>query len=162
MRLAGSASRVTSREAAERCAASSVSFTTTAPRLTAQALERACASLAHRGPDDEGIHVDGPVGLGHRRLSIIDVSAAGRQPMTNEDETVWLTYNGEIYNFRELRRLLEARGHRFRSHTDSEVLVHGWEEWGERPRRPPERDLRLRDLGRAPRTSCSWRATASA
>jgi asparagine synthase (glutamine-hydrolysing) len=69
------------------------------------------------------------VGLAHRRLSIIDVSAAGRGPMTNEDETVWLTYNGEIYNFRELRRLLEARGHVFRSRTDSEVLVHGWEEW---------------------------------
>jgi asparagine synthase (glutamine-hydrolysing) len=96
-----------------------------------QALERACASIAHRGPDDEGIHIDGPVGLGHRRLSIIDVSADGHQPMCNEDETVWLTYNGEIYNFRDLRRLLEARGHRFRSHTDSEVLVHGWEEWGE-------------------------------
>jgi asparagine synthase (glutamine-hydrolysing) len=96
-----------------------------------QALERACASIAHRGPDDEGIHIDGPVGLGHRRLSIIDVSTDGHQPMCNEDETVWLTYNGEIYNFRDLRRLLEACGHRFRSHTDSEVLIHGWEEWGE-------------------------------
>jgi asparagine synthase (glutamine-hydrolysing) len=95
------------------------------------ALDRASTSIAHRGPDDQGIHVDGIVGLAHRRLSIIDVSPAGRGPMANEDQTVWLTYNGEIYNFRELRRLLEARGHRFRSHTDSEVLVHGWEEWGE-------------------------------
>jgi asparagine synthase (glutamine-hydrolysing) len=96
-----------------------------------QALARASMSIAHRGPDDHGIHVDGPVGLAHRRLSIIDISSAGRGPMSNEDGTVWLTYNGEIYNFRELRRLLEARGHTFRSHSDGEVLVHGWEEWGE-------------------------------
>src|SRR5579871_1607043 len=94
------------------------------------ALQRAARSIAHRGPDDEGLRIDGPVGLAHRRLSIIDLSTAGRQPMSNEDGTVWLTYNGEIYNFRELRRLLEARGHRFASHTDSEVLVHGYEEWG--------------------------------
>ena len=97
-----------------------------------EALHRAARSIAHRGPDDEGIHLDGPVGLAHRRLSIIDLSASGHQPMSNEDGTVWLTYNGEIYNYRELRRLLEARGHRFASHTDSEVLVHGYEEWGER------------------------------
>jgi asparagine synthase (glutamine-hydrolysing) len=96
------------------------------------ALSRAARSIAHRGPDDEGLHVDGPVGLAHRRLSIIDLSEAGHQPMTNEDGTIWLTYNGEVYNFRELRRLLEARGHRFSSHTDSEVLVHGYEEWGVR------------------------------
>jgi asparagine synthase (glutamine-hydrolysing) len=94
-------------------------------------LEQASLSIRHRGPDDHGIYVDGPVGLAHRRLSIIDVSEAGRGPMTNEDQTVWLTYNGELYNFRELRRFLEARGHSFRSRTDSEVLVHGWEEWGE-------------------------------
>ena len=84
-----------------------------------EALGRAARSIAHRGPDDEGIHLDGPVGLAHRRLSIIDLSESGHQPMSNEDGTVWLTYNGEIYNFRELRRLLEARGHRFASHTDS-------------------------------------------
>jgi asparagine synthase (glutamine-hydrolysing) len=96
------------------------------------ALQRAARSIAHRGPDDEGLYLDGPVGLAHRRLSIIDLSASGHQPMSNEDGTVWLTYNGEIYNFRELRRLLEARGHRFTSHTDSEVLVHGYEEWGEK------------------------------
>jgi asparagine synthase (glutamine-hydrolysing) len=94
------------------------------------ALARAARSIAHRGPDDEGLYLDGAVGLAHRRLSIIDLSASGHQPMSNEDGTVWLTYNGEIYNFRELRRLLEARGHRFISHTDSEVLVHGYEEWG--------------------------------
>ena len=67
--------------------------------------------------------------------------------MPNEDETVWLTYNGEIYNFRELRRVLEARGHTFRTQNDGEVLVHGWEEWGERPARTPERHLRVRHLG---------------
>jgi len=96
-----------------------------------EALRRAGASIAHRGPDDHGQMVDGPVGLAHRRLSIIDLSRAGRGPMPNEDETVWLNYNGEIYNFRELRRLLVARGHSFRSQSDGEVLVHGWEEWGE-------------------------------
>jgi asparagine synthase (glutamine-hydrolysing) len=96
------------------------------------ALRRAGAALAHRGPDDEGVMVDGPAGLAHRRLSIIDLSTAARGPMANEDETVWLTYNGEIYNFRELRRLLEARGHTFRTQNDGEVLVHGWEEWGDR------------------------------
>jgi len=97
-----------------------------------EALRRAAASIAHRGPDDEGLIIDGPAGLAHRRLSIIDLSRAARGPMTNEDETIWLTYNGEIYNFRELRRLLVARGHSFRSQSDGEVLVHGWEEWGER------------------------------
>jgi len=96
-----------------------------------EALGRAAASLAHRGPDDAGQMVDGPVGLGHRRLSIIDLSRAARGPIANEDETVWLTYNGEIYNFRELRRLLVARGHSFRSHSDGEVVVHGWEEWAD-------------------------------
>jgi asparagine synthase (glutamine-hydrolysing) len=96
-----------------------------------QALRRAARAISHRGPDDEGIHLDGPVGLAHRRLSIIDLSEAGHQPMSNEDGTVWLTYNGEVYNFAELRRELEARGHRFVSHTDSEVLVHGYEEWRE-------------------------------
>src|SRR5690242_13235457 len=95
-----------------------------------EALRRAGRSIAHRGPDDEGVRVLGPAGLAHRRPSFIDPSHAGHQPMSNEDKTVWLTYSGEIYNFRDLRRLLEARGHRFRSRTDSEVLVHGYEEWG--------------------------------
>jgi asparagine synthase (glutamine-hydrolysing) len=95
-----------------------------------EALERAGSSIAHRGPDDQGIHLDGPLGLAHRRLAIIDLSPAGRGPMTNEDGSVWLTYNGEIYNFRELRRLLAARGHVFTSRCDGEVLLHGYEEWG--------------------------------
>ena len=87
--------------------------------------------LAHRGPDGQGHYVDGPVGLGHRRLAIIDLSTAGRQPMTNETGDVALTYNGELYNFRELRRTLSLLGHRFRSETDAEVVVHAYEEWGE-------------------------------
>lgn len=90
--------------------------------------------MAHRGPDDSGawLHNGGGlgVGLGHRRLSIIDLSPLGRQPMCNEDGSVWLTFNGEVYNFSELRPRLEALGHEFRSHTDSEVLIHAYEAWG--------------------------------
>jgi asparagine synthase (glutamine-hydrolysing) len=89
-------------------------------------------AMAHRGPDGAGLHLspDGATALGHRRLSIIDLSDAGRQPMCNEDGTLWLTYNGEIYNYRALRKELAALGHRFCSATDSEILLHGYEEWG--------------------------------
>ncbi|MDP6544454.1 MAG: asparagine synthase (glutamine-hydrolyzing) [Phycisphaerae bacterium] len=96
----------------------------------AAVLERMADSMAHRGPDDHGAHVDGPAGLAHRRLSIIDLSPAGRQPMCNEDRTVWVTANGEIYNFAEIRRELETAGHHFSSNTDTEVIVHAYEEWG--------------------------------
>ncbi|MGE0706967.1 MAG: asparagine synthase (glutamine-hydrolyzing) [Planctomycetota bacterium] len=88
------------------------------------------AALAHRGPDGEGIRLSGPAALGHRRLAVIDLSEASAQPLANEDETVWVTFNGEIYNFLELRAELEAKGHRFRSQGDSEVLVHLYEEHG--------------------------------
>jgi len=88
------------------------------------------ASVAHRGPDDEGAHIDGDVGLAMRRLSIIDLEG-GAQPIVNETGTIWTVCNGEIYNFRELRRRLEARGHEFRSRTDTEVIVHAYEEWGD-------------------------------
>ncbi len=96
------------------------------------ALQRMCDALAHRGPDDAGVRVweDHGVGLAHRRLSIIDLSPAGRNPMANEDESIWVVHNGEIYNHRELRRQLESAGHRFRSHSDTEVLAHSYEEWG--------------------------------
>lgn len=93
-------------------------------------IRRMSAALAHRGPDGEGIHVEGNIGLGHRRLAIIDLSPAAAQPMPNEDETLWITFNGEIYNFHELRRELEARGHRFRSQADGEVILHLYEEDG--------------------------------
>jgi asparagine synthase (glutamine-hydrolysing) len=88
------------------------------------------ASMAHRGPDDEGSWVEGPVGLGNRRLAIIDLTAAGHQPMANEDGTIVITYSGELYNFRELRSELERSGHRFRSHSDTEVVVHAYEQHG--------------------------------
>jgi asparagine synthase (glutamine-hydrolysing) len=89
-------------------------------------------TMFHRGPDDGGLYINGPVGLGHRRLSIVDLTDAGHQPMTNEDGTVWLVFNGEIYNYVELRAELIARGHRFSSHTDTEVIIHLYEEEGER------------------------------
>ena len=89
-----------------------------------------CKELSHRGPDDEGIYVDEGVSLGHRRLSIIDLSKNGSQPMPNEDGSIWLIFNGEIYNFKELRELLEKKGHKFLSRTDSEVILHAYEEYG--------------------------------
>lgn len=88
-------------------------------------------SLRHRGPDGQGMHVHGPAALGHRRLSIIDL-VSGAQPMANEDDRVWVTYNGELYNFVELRDQLKAAGHVFRTSSDTEVIVHAWEEWGEK------------------------------
>jgi asparagine synthase (glutamine-hydrolysing) len=87
-------------------------------------------TLRHRGPDGEGFHIDGPVGLAHRRLGIVDLTDAARQPMANEDGTVWMIFNGEIYNHCELRDELHARGHRFRSRCDAEVLIHLYEECG--------------------------------
>lgn len=86
-------------------------------------------TLSHRGPDGDGFHFEDGVGLGHRRLSIIDIEG-GKQPIYNEDESVVLTYNGEIYNFRELVDELRQKGHKFRTHCDTEVVVHAWEEWG--------------------------------
>ncbi|MES2740001.1 MAG: XrtA/PEP-CTERM system amidotransferase [Pseudomonadota bacterium] len=88
-------------------------------------------SLLHRGPDEGGVHLEPGVALGHRRLSIIDL-ASGQQPLFNEDGSVALVFNGEIYNFQELARQLLGLGHRFRTHSDTEVIVHAWEQWGER------------------------------
>ena len=103
-------------------------------KVDVQVLRRMGDALKHRGPDDEGEMILEPeglsVGLGHKRLSIVDLSAAGRQPMANEDQTIWITFNGEIYNYRELKKELEAKGHRFRSNTDTEVIVHLYEEMG--------------------------------
>ncbi len=92
-------------------------------------LGRMAAAIVHRGPDDAGYLERDTVSLGHRRLSIID-REGGHQPIANEDESVWLVYNGEVYNYRELRVELEAAGHTFRTSSDSEVIVHAYEEWG--------------------------------
>jgi asparagine synthase (glutamine-hydrolysing) len=95
-----------------------------------RAIERMMDTIVHRGPDDSGMHLEGPLGLGFRRLSIIDLSA-GHQPMSDQAETVWVVFNGEIYNFQELRRELESHGHVFRTNCDTEVIVHGYKQWGD-------------------------------
>jgi asparagine synthase (glutamine-hydrolysing) len=107
----------------------SYSYGTSEP-VDERLLQAMMGRLVHRGPDDEGQHIDGRIGLGIRRLSIIDV-AGGHQPIHNEDQTVWVVFNGEIYNFAELRRELEAKGHRFYTRSDTEVIAHGYEEWGD-------------------------------
>ena len=119
-------------------------------RIRIESLRRMCDVLAHRGPDDEGMILirgnqyseinpshrlptwtDGAeVGLGHRRLAIIDLSAAAHQPMCNEDGSIWIVYNGEIYNFQSIRDELEKKGHLFKSKSDTEVILHAYEEWG--------------------------------
>jgi len=98
-------------------------------RVNPRVIERMSDAIAHRGPDDDGQYLNGRVGLGFRRLSIIDLSG-GHQPMANEDETVWIAYNGEIFNHAEHRAPLEARGHRFRTRSDTEAIVHLYEEHG--------------------------------
>jgi asparagine synthase (glutamine-hydrolysing) len=96
----------------------------------ADAVRRMCDAMTYRGPDDHGLRTDGPCCLGHRRLSIIDLRPEGAQPMTNEDDSISVVVNGEIYNFVELRKELEQRGHRFKSRSDSEVVLHLYEEHG--------------------------------
>ena len=119
-------------------------------------------SIRHRGPDGEGHYIDRSVALGHRRLAIIDLTPAGHQPMSNETGDVMITFNGEIYNYLQLRVELQAAGHRFQSQSDTEVIVHAYEEWGERcverfngmfafaiyDRRPVEGYSRNADMGR--------------
>ena len=94
-------------------------------------LERMTRALAHRGPDNQGLFIEGNLGLGHRRLAVIDPSPAGNQPMVTPDGELAVCFNGTIYNFRELRVELEAAGHEFVSNCDTEVLLHGWKQWGE-------------------------------
>ena len=98
--------------------------------MDTDAVQRMTAAQFNRGPDGCGLYHDSVVALGHRRLSIIDTSEAGKQPMSNETGTVWVTYNGEIYNYKEARGELASAGHVFASQSDTEVLVHGYEEWG--------------------------------
>ena len=93
-------------------------------------LQAMCRTIAHRGPDDEGLHTEPHLALGARRLSILDLGG-GHQPLSNEDGTIWAAHNGEIYNLPDLRKELEASGHQFRTGTDTEVIVHAYEEWGE-------------------------------
>ena len=92
-------------------------------------VRRMCSAMVHRGPDDEGVYTSGPVGIGMRRLSIVDL-ATGHQPLSNEDSSVWIVFNGEIYNHAELRPGLEERGHRYKTHSDTETIIHLYEEYG--------------------------------
>jgi asparagine synthase (glutamine-hydrolysing) len=100
-------------------------------RVPREDLQAMATALRHRGPDDEGFHFDGPLGFAHRRLSILDLTSAGHQPMANEDGTVWIVYNGQLFGFEPLRERLLSRGHRLRSRTDTEILVHLYEEAGD-------------------------------
>ena len=99
--------------------------------LEKRLLQKMADTMKHRGPDDEGYYLDKNIGFAHRRLSIIDLSPAGHQPMANEDKSIWIIHNGEIYNYLELKEDLRKRGHRFKSDTDTEVILHAYEEWGE-------------------------------
>ncbi|MCK4468359.1 MAG: asparagine synthetase B, partial [Desulfobacterales bacterium] len=107
-------------------------MTTNGKRIEEGLVRRMTSVLSHRGPDDDGVYLSSKleVGLGHRRLSIIDLSEAARQPMSNEDKTVWMVFNGEIYNFQSLKADLEKKGHYFSSQTDCEVVIHLYEEEG--------------------------------
>jgi asparagine synthase (glutamine-hydrolysing) len=112
------------------CGISGIYNFQTCEAVTQSLVKAMTDTLVHRGPDDEGFYVSGPVGLGHRRLSIIDLDA-GHQPMTNEDGKIWVIFNGEIYNFVELQEYLENKGHQFKTRSDTEVIVHLYEEKGE-------------------------------
>ena len=97
-----------------------------------EVLGRMLDRIKHRGPDAEGKYIDEGIALGHRRLSIIDVSSSGDQPIFNEDGSLVIIFNGEIYNYREIREKLIEAGHKFSTNTDTEVLIHGYEEYGEK------------------------------
>ena len=117
------------------CGIAGVLFADAARVPGPDAVRAMAGAIAHRGPDGEGVHREAGVGLVHRRLSIIDL-AGGGQPMSNENDTVWVVFNGEIYNYAALRTELEAGGHRFKTNSDTEVLVHLYEDRGERRARP--------------------------
>ena len=125
-----------------------VGFTTPGqdPAAAKQIVQGMAALIRHRGPDGEGCYADGTAALGHRRLSVIDL-AGGGQPMLNEDGTLVVVFNGEIYNYKTLRARLQQRGHTFATDSDTEVLLHGYEEWGPRPALPPARDVRVCGVG---------------
>ena len=98
-------------------------------RVEPATLRQMCAAMVHRGPDDEGVYTDGAIGIGMRRLSIVDL-ATGHQPLSNEDGTVWIVFNGEIYNHALLRPGLENQGHQYRTHSDTETIIHLYEQYG--------------------------------
>lgn len=98
--------------------------------VSCELIQKMTGCLQHRGPDDDGLYAAGPIGLGHRRLAIIDLSPGGHQPMPGPDGTTWLIYNGEIYNYRDIRAELETQSHRFKSHSDTEVILHAYQEDG--------------------------------
>ena len=98
--------------------------------VSGEIIERMIKTMIHRGPDDEGLFVDGNLGLGHRRLSIIDLSQRGHQPMANEDNTIWIVFNGEIYNYKHLNKILASKGHKIKSNCDTETIIHLYEEYG--------------------------------
>ena len=97
-----------------------------------EVLGRMMDRIRHRGPDAEGKYIDEDIALGHRRLSIIDISSQGDQPIFNEDRSLVIIFNGEIYNYKEIKEKLVEAGHDFRTNTDTEVLIHGYEEYGEK------------------------------
>ncbi len=99
------------------------------PTITHEKLKAMVNTIYHRGPDEAGMAIHGNAALGMRRLSIIDLSG-GSQPIYNEDKSIWTVFNGEIYNFPELKKELTDKGHIFKTNTDTEVIVHGYEEWG--------------------------------
>ena len=111
------------------CGIAGVVSATRESNITEALVHHMCEQIVYRGPDDEGLYVADGAGLGMRRLSIIDLSG-GHQPVFNEDRSAWIVFNGEIYNFPELRPELESRGHRFRTHSDTEVIIHLYEEMG--------------------------------
>lgn len=101
-------------------------------QIDKNSLVKMTQALSHRGPDDEGYYLDNYIGLGHRRLSIIELSKLGHQPMTTDDGRLTISYNGELYNYKELRTELAKKGHNFKSNSDTEVLIYAWKEWGAR------------------------------
>jgi asparagine synthase (glutamine-hydrolysing) len=112
------------------CGICGVATRSDGPPVTPELMAAMCRTIIHRGPDDEGIHIEAGVGLGTRRLSIIDL-AGGHQPLANEDMTLWAAHNGEVYNFPQLREELVDRGHKFRTKTDTEAVLHAYEQWGD-------------------------------
>src|SRR5262245_53788381 len=115
----------------DMCGIAGIYFLDQRPVDSDARIARMTTALTHRGPDACGYHTDAKVALGHRRLSIIDLKT-GQQPLYNEDHTISVIFNGEIYNFQEIRPRLVALGHVFRTNSDTETIVHAYEEWGER------------------------------